>query len=122
MKKTLSRLIYNKALPFLKKYILTRGAAFTLLLFICFYAAGAAVGYISNQYGSKSNNMSVAVSAEGNWGLSFQEEGCTPVGNATIQELAQYDAYYAEDTEEKVLYLTFDAGYETETQIPSWTR
>ena len=118
MKKTLSRLIYNKALPFLKKYILTRGAAFTLLLFICFYAAGAAVGYISNQYGSKSNNMSVAVSAEGNWGLSFQEEGCTPVGNATIQELAQYDAYYAEDTEEKVLYLTFDAGYENGNTDP----
>ena len=47
MKKYLSRLIYNKAFPFLKKYILTRSAAFTLLLFICFYSAGAAAGYIS---------------------------------------------------------------------------
>ena len=47
-----------------------------------------------------------------NWGLSFQEEGKTPVGNASIQELASMDAYYAQDTSEKVLYLTFDAGYE----------
>ena len=44
--------------------------------------------------------------------LSFQEEGKTPVGNASIQELASMDAYYAQDTSEKVLYLTFDAGYE----------
>ncbi len=55
----------------------------------------------------------VQTSAESsNWGLSFQEEGKKPVANATIEELKQYDAYYAEDTEEKVIYLTFDAGYE----------
>ena len=51
-------------------------------------------------------------SAEGNWGLSFQEEGKTPVGNATIEELKPYQAAYADDTQEKVIYLTFDAGYE----------
>lgn len=50
--------------------------------------------------------------SEGNWGLSFQGEGQTPVGNASIQELAEYDAYYAQQTEENFLYLTFDAGYE----------
>ena len=54
----------------------------------------------------------LTLSSEGNWGLSFQEEGKTPVGNASIQELASMDAYYAQDTSEKVLYLTFDAGYE----------
>ena len=47
-----------------------------------------------------------------NWGLSFQEEGKRPVGNATIEELAQYNAFFAEDTEEKKIYLTFDAGFE----------
>lgn len=41
-----------------------------------------------------------------------------PVGNATFDELAQYDAYYAEDTDEKVLYLTFDAGYENGNTEP----
>lgn len=51
-------------------------------------------------------------SSEGNWGLSFQEDGKPPVANATFEELAKYNAYYAEDTEEKVLYLTFDCGYE----------
>ena len=45
-------------------------------------------------------------------GLSFQENGQRPTGNATIEELAQYNAYYAADTDEKVLYLTFDSGYE----------
>ena len=47
----------------------------------------------------------VAASAEGNWGLSFQEDVSSDI-------LAQYNAYYAEMTDEKVLYLTFDAGYE----------
>lgn len=49
---------------------------------------------------------------EGNWGLGFGEVGSKPTGNATAQELAIYDAYYVGDTEEKVIYLTFDAGYE----------
>lgn len=47
-----------------------------------------------------------------NWGLSFQEEGKTPVGNASISELLPYHAFYAQDTEDKVIYLTFDCGYE----------
>ncbi|MCD7813049.1 MAG: polysaccharide deacetylase family protein [Lachnospiraceae bacterium] len=57
---------------------------------------------------------STVLSAEAteNWGLSFQEEGKTPVANATAEELAQFDAYFVGDTEEKVIYLTFDCGYE----------
>ncbi len=51
-------------------------------------------------------------SQEGNWGLSFQQEGKPPVANASMDYLKQYHAYYARDTEDKVLYLTFDAGYE----------
>lgn len=50
--------------------------------------------------------------ADGNWGLSFQEEGKPPVGNATFEELAKYNAFYAENTQDKVLYLTFDCGFE----------
>ena len=48
----------------------------------------------------------------GSWGLSFRTEGQPPVGNASVGALRQYDAVYVGDTEEKVLYLTFDAGYE----------
>ena len=55
----------------------------------------------------------VATSSDcASWGLSFQEEGKRPVGNASIQELASYNAYFAKDTQEKILYLTFDCGYE----------
>ncbi|MEE1085648.1 MAG: delta-lactam-biosynthetic de-N-acetylase [Schaedlerella sp.] len=46
------------------------------------------------------------------WGLSFQEEGKAPVTNTTADELQKYNAYYMNSAEEKVLYLTFDAGYE----------
>ena len=52
------------------------------------------------------------LSASENWGLSFQEKGKLPVTNASIKELKAYDAYYAQDTTEKRLYLTFDCGYE----------
>lgn len=51
-------------------------------------------------------------SAEGSWGLSFQEAGHVPIANTTAEELAEYNAYYVEETDEKVLYLTFDAGFE----------
>lgn len=48
----------------------------------------------------------------GSWGLSFRETGEPPIGNADVASLRRYDAVYLGDTEEKVLYLTFDAGYE----------
>lgn len=47
-----------------------------------------------------------------NWGLSFQEEGQPPIGNADSEYLAQFNALYRDPTDKKVLYLTFDAGYE----------
>lgn len=46
------------------------------------------------------------------WGLSYPHPGLSPAGNATAEELAVYDAAYLGDPGEKVLYLTFDAGYE----------
>ena len=48
----------------------------------------------------------------GSWGLSFRVEGQPPIGNAGADQLKAYDAAYIGDTGEKVLYLTFDAGYE----------
>ena len=48
----------------------------------------------------------------GSWGLSFRETGEPPIGNADAASLRRYDAVYLGDTEEKVLSLTFDAGYE----------
>lgn len=47
-----------------------------------------------------------------NWGLSFQQEGQPPVANATAEYLQQFGAMYCESTQEKRIYLTFDAGFE----------
>ena len=47
-----------------------------------------------------------------NWGLGFGEDGTQPTGTVTANELKKYDAYYLGDEKEKVLYLTFDCGYE----------
>lgn len=49
-----------------------------------------------------------------NWGLGFGAEGTQPTGNTTAEELKQYDAYYVGDSKEKVIYLTFDCGYEND--------
>lgn len=46
------------------------------------------------------------------WGLGFGEPGTQPVGNASPEDLAWYHAYCMGSEEEKVLYLTFDCGYE----------
>jgi len=48
----------------------------------------------------------------GSWGLSFRQEGAPPIGNAGVDQLKKFDAAYIGDTTKKVLYLTFDAGYE----------
>ena len=48
----------------------------------------------------------------GAWGLHFPGQGQPPSGPADAKTLFKYDAAYLGDTEEKVLYLTFDAGYE----------
>ncbi len=48
----------------------------------------------------------------GAWGLSFRQEGTPPIGSAGKDQLKRYDAAYVGAPEEKVLYLTFDAGYE----------
>lgn len=77
-------------------------------LFLAAWLLGMGVHKLTN----RSAVTETAASAEGNWGLSFQEEGKTPVGNASMEELKSYHAAYADDTEEKVIYLTFDAGYE----------
>jgi peptidoglycan-N-acetylmuramic acid deacetylase len=46
------------------------------------------------------------------WGLSFRADNMPPSGPADSATLARYNASYLGNTEEKVIYLTFDAGYE----------
>ena len=56
--------------------------------------------------------LAEAVIETGSWGLSFRTEGQTPTGPASAAALEEYDAKYVGDGKEKVIYLTFDAGYE----------
>ena len=83
-----------------------RAAALTLCLGILTACAADTGGTAP-----ASGGAAVPASAD-NWGLSFQTEGETPIGNAGIEELAAYNACYVGDTEKKVIYLTFDCGYE----------
>ena len=101
----------------LKKLSVLRKPVLLILLLLCAYLLGYGIGYLTSDNfrtlpGSSSVQSASGGASSGNWGLSFQEEGQCPQGNASIEELAEYNAYYAQDTEEKVLYLTFDAGYE----------
>ena len=49
-----------------------------------------------------------------NWGLHFPKDGARPTGPVTAEHLLQFDAYFMGAEDDKVLYLTFDAGYESD--------
>ena len=89
-----------------RRSLLTLGALTALALI-----AAAALALRGEETLPAAGSAAVPASA-GNWGLSFQTEGEAPVGNATQEYLSQYGAYYLGETDEKVLYLTFDCGYE----------
>jgi len=62
---------------------------------------------------SREKGTAVTANAEiTNWGLSFQNDGEAPLANASSEYLAEYGALYKADTQEKTIYLTFDAGFE----------
>ena len=94
-----------KHAPELKKVLLL------LLLFVAAYCAGTGVGFLISSF-REAPARETSAEASGNWGLSFPNEGERPVGNADISELSALNAAYCEDTDEKVIYLTFDCGYE----------
>jgi peptidoglycan-N-acetylmuramic acid deacetylase len=80
------------------------------LLFVFSYFFGGGIAILANTIANIRN--------EDNWGLGFTTEGQPPTGNATAAELKQYDAYYLGDTSKKIIYLTFDAGYENGNTEP----
>ena len=56
--------------------------------------------------------FSHSVIETGAWGLSFRQNNTAPIGPASVEELARYNAAYLGDTQKNTIYLTFDAGYE----------
>ena len=81
------------------------GAALCLII-----VAAAVISWIG--FSNRDDGAVEAATSNDNWGLSFQEEGKTPVGNATPEFLKQYNAYFCGNSEDKKIYLTFDCGYE----------
>jgi len=74
------------------------------LLLVCFaFYFFAANGYMASVFSNLTTN---------DWGLSYKTNGEKPVGNADSEFLRQYNAFFTAPTDEKQIYLTFDAGYE----------
>jgi peptidoglycan-N-acetylmuramic acid deacetylase len=77
------------------------------IAFVLLYCLGGGIALLENAYAKN-----ITEESAGNWGLGFGAEGQPPTGMASADELKKYDAYYIGDTGKKVIYLTFDAGYE----------
>ena len=85
------------------------------VLFLCaMFFVGRAVAGVVNETRSTSGSV---LSTE-NWGLGFGKEGEKPTGNASPEQLAEYNTYFVGDGDEKVIYLTFDCGYENGNTAP----
>lgn len=92
-------------------------AFFLCAMFFLGREAAETLGETSETAGTVLSTGIVQQEAE-NWGLGFGKEGEKPTGNATVSEMKQYDAYYMAEGDEKVLYLTFDCGYENGNTEP----
>lgn len=97
----------SEKIPVIKDFLHYAGVP---LLFALSFLAGEAARVTVQHF--RTPEAVTTASGSNSWGLSFQEEGKRPVGNASMEELAPYDAYFAKDTQEKKIYLTFDCGYE----------
>lgn len=84
-----------------------------VLLLVGMFFLGRAAGYVVQHVQS-----SAGVLYAENWGLGFGKEGTQPTGNVNKETLAEYNAYYVGDDAEKVIYLTFDCGYENGNTEP----
>ena len=72
----------------------------------------AAVLFLAAFYTSREHKAVETAGEITNWGLSFQKEGEPPIANATSEYLSEFDSVYCMPGDEKVLYITFDAGFE----------
>lgn len=98
------------SLAYLKQRLRQRIGSVRLSFLLC-------IALLCSCSGGDQGNIAAAGQAAmtascGNWGLSFPVEGQTPIGNVSADDLAQYNAYFVGDTAKKVIYLTFDCGYE----------
>lgn len=99
-----------------------------LLLATVLAVGGSLIGQVSEYRAASGNAViqggstitqgnSVVLQSE-NWGLGFGAEGTQPSGNVSAEALKEYDSYYVGNADEKVIYLTFDCGYENGNTEP----
>jgi peptidoglycan-N-acetylmuramic acid deacetylase len=100
------------------KYVYT---AVTLVFMCAMFFLGRSIAEalekISPTAGSaaRTTELSASMLEAENWGLGFGADGTRPTGNATEEQLKEYNAYFIgpeAENDEKKLYLTFDCGYE----------
>ncbi len=89
-------------------FLVIKRAQALLALTVAVALTAGAIGL--GAYGQR--RATVAAAAVTNWGLGFHEAGQPPTGNASVEQLKGYNAYYRGSETEKTIYLTFDAGYE----------
>lgn len=93
-----------------------KGALVALVLGLMF-AAGRGTAHLKQAYQAMTVQGVIEDEAD-NWGLGFGAEGTKPTGNVSAEELKKYDTYYVGEGDEKVIYLTFDCGYENGNTEP----
>lgn len=99
-------------------HVKLKKAALLALLLAAAFLFGRGVAYVKYEKIDEWVIPAGASASSQNWGLGFGAEGSQPSGNASATELAKYNAYYVGDNAEKVIYLTFDAGFENGNTQP----
>lgn len=100
------------------KKINLKKTAQVIVLFAAAFLLGRGAAYIRYEKADEQAVPTSAGASSENWGLGFGQEGSQPTGNASVDELKQYNAHFVGDNTEKVIYLTFDAGYENGNTQP----
>ena len=83
----------SEKIPVIKDFLHYAGVP---LLFALSFLAGEAARVTVQHF--RTPEAVTTASGSNSWGLSFQEEGKRPVGNASMEELAPYDAYFSKRT------------------------
>lgn len=97
----------------MKAFLLKYRSSLLLFAVMFLFGWGSAAVVAKWQSDRETEETMHIEAAVDNWGLGFGESGkeLQPTGNATADELKQYDTYYIGSKEEKVIYLTFDCGW-----------
>lgn len=93
-------------------------ASLLILILAASFILGRGAAYLKHRWIENQAIPANGSASSDNWGLGFGAEGSQPSGNVSADALKKYNAYYVGSKDEKVIYLTFDAGYENGNTQP----